>query len=60
MGIEKAIEVLQDAHDYDPVNIAPLFADALALGIEALKCIQRTRSGVQRYTNTVLWGETEE
>ena len=60
MNIEKAIEILYLSKEPEFEGDSNDFYEAIQLGIEALKRVQRTRPGYLYAKATRLPGETEE
>ena len=60
MKLDKAVEILNDYKMQSAFEATPDFEEAIKLGIEALKRLQRQRSGDLSLIKTPLPGETKE
>jgi len=60
MTIEKAIEILDDSTDLANISPYPDFAEALSLGVEALKARKARQEHLTPLLRQLLPGETKE
>ena len=60
MKIERAIEILSQAEEKQYIRYTPELIDALKLGIEGLKLLQRYRKTGHVWASESLPGETKD